>query len=477
MSESHEQRHLPRGPFSLAFFGMAFARAWVSLVFVLPGAGAPFTALPHGVFDVAYVLASLLAATFARRIVPHAGRPWAFLVTLAGMLAASAAFVLAPSPMIPGSARDALSVVAAFVGGAAFLSCSLLNAEALAGTSLLRITLYLSGSSLFGSVLIFFLRWVPAVQMGALVLLLPVISIALIHGAWGSLAPADRQKAGYPRCALPWKLFALLALFSLVYGLRSETLAAGAGRHSSISTALVAGAIFFVAYFFPHRFDVARLCRAPLPLMLCGVLLLPVEDVLGQAVSSYLVSMGFTLMTLITGVLIYDMSKRTGMAIVPLVATRAATQAFVMLGGWLPGWLDGVVGVQTEGVVVSVVVCAAMLVLFFLLFSQRDLVERWGMRVLEAGSLAAEDSREADVLARCAELAASRHLTPREEEVLRELARGKSSKDIMRNLVIAPGTFKAHVRHIYEKLDVHSRDELYEMVGVRAAGGVGQDVA
>lgn len=467
MGDLHERRHLPWGPYSLAFFGMAFARAWVSLVFVLPGAGAPFAALPHGVFDVAYVLASLLAVAFARRIVPHAGRPWAFLATLAGMVAASASFVLAP--VLPLLTCEVLLPMATFVGGVAFLSCSLLNAEALVGTSLLRITLYLSGSSLFGSVLIFFLRWVPAVQMGVLVLLLPVIAIALIHGAWGSLAPSDRQKAGYPSCALPWKLFALLALFSLVYGLRSETLAAGAGRHSSVSTALVAGAIFLVAYFFPHRLDVARLCRAPLPLMLCGILLLPVEGVLGQAVSSYLVSMSFTLMTLVTGVLIYDMSKRTGMAIVPLVAARAATQVFVMLGGWLPGWLGGMVGVQVEGVVVSVVVCVAVAALFFLLFSRRDFVERWGMRVLEASSLAAEDSREADVLARCAELAANRRLTPREEEVLRELARGKSSKDIMRNLVIAPGTFKAHVRHIYEKLDVHSREELCELVGVRTS--------
>ena len=34
----------------------------------------------------------------------------------------------------------------------------------------------------------------------------------------------------------------------------------------------------------------------------------------------------------------------------------------------------------------------------------------------------------------------------------------------MRNLVIAPGTLKAHTRHIYEKLGVHSREELYALL-------------
>ena len=125
-----------------------------------------------------------------------------------------------------------------------------------------------------------------------------------------------------------------------MYGLRSESLAAGAGRHASLSTALVAAAVFVAASFFPPRFDVARLCRAPLPVILCGVLLLPVEGIVGQVVSSYLVSAGFTLTTLLVSILLYDMSKRTGVAIVPLMAAKSATQVFVLAGGGSrDGWM------------------------------------------------------------------------------------------------------------------------------------------
>lgn len=50
-------------------------------------------------------------------------------------------------------------------------------------------------------------------------------------------------------------------------------------------------------------------------------------------------------------------------------------------------------------------------------------------------------------------------LTPREEEILRLLAKGARSKEIADRLDISPGTVNTYVRHIYEKLHVRSRAE------------------
>ena len=50
-------------------------------------------------------------------------------------------------------------------------------------------------------------------------------------------------------------------------------------------------------------------------------------------------------------------------------------------------------------------------------------------------------------------------LSERELEVLRLIASGLSNKKIMDELCISLSTVKTHAKHIYSKLDVHSRTE------------------
>ena len=48
-------------------------------------------------------------------------------------------------------------------------------------------------------------------------------------------------------------------------------------------------------------------------------------------------------------------------------------------------------------------------------------------------------------------------LSPRERDILREIARGASNKEIARTLSIAETTVKSHVQHILRKLNLTSR--------------------
>lgn len=48
-------------------------------------------------------------------------------------------------------------------------------------------------------------------------------------------------------------------------------------------------------------------------------------------------------------------------------------------------------------------------------------------------------------------------LTPRETEVLRLVAQGRSTRDMALLLGISPSTVRNHVEHLFAKLDVHSR--------------------
>lgn len=55
-------------------------------------------------------------------------------------------------------------------------------------------------------------------------------------------------------------------------------------------------------------------------------------------------------------------------------------------------------------------------------------------------------------------------LTPREEDILRHLARGRNAAYIQEQLVVSPHTVKSHVYNIYKKLDVHSQQQLIDLV-------------
>lgn len=50
-------------------------------------------------------------------------------------------------------------------------------------------------------------------------------------------------------------------------------------------------------------------------------------------------------------------------------------------------------------------------------------------------------------------------LTPREEEILRHIARGESNKGIARSLDVTEGTIKVHIKAILKKLDMNNRTQ------------------
>lgn len=53
-------------------------------------------------------------------------------------------------------------------------------------------------------------------------------------------------------------------------------------------------------------------------------------------------------------------------------------------------------------------------------------------------------------------------LTPRECQILAQLASGQSNKELARALDISPNTIKTHLARLYEKLEVRNRIEAIE---------------
>lgn len=71
-----------------------------------------------------------------------------------------------------------------------------------------------------------------------------------------------------------------------------------------------------------------------------------------------------------------------------------------------------------------------------------------------------EDGASVNVLtAEIGSVAAVARLTPRQRDVLREIGRGRSTKEIARNLDLAEGTVKIHLAAIFRTLGVRNRTE------------------
>lgn len=62
-----------------------------------------------------------------------------------------------------------------------------------------------------------------------------------------------------------------------------------------------------------------------------------------------------------------------------------------------------------------------------------------------------------EVADRLADAALRPALTAREQDVLAELAKGRTTKAIARSLGISPGTVRSHLEHIFDKLDCRDR--------------------
>ena len=64
-------------------------------------------------------------------------------------------------------------------------------------------------------------------------------------------------------------------------------------------------------------------------------------------------------------------------------------------------------------------------------------------------------------------LHASIRLSPRERAVASLYSQGLSARRVAEKLSISPRTVEVHIRHIYEKLGIHSRDDLIEQYASR----------
>ena len=190
-------------------------------------------------------------------------------------------------------------------------------------------------------------------------------------------------------------------------------------------------------------------------LLLLGVVLCILYLLEGNWIAHTLLDLGSFFFQLTMVMVAYEIS--VGFALRPVLVfgrARAAWAAGALLGIGLEQICraGGVEAVQACAVAFGLVTAIA----FVFVFTERDCVE-----LLSRLPLPAHASR---FKRQCEHLAKRSGVSEREREVLMLVAKGRSASRIADDLSVSLATANSHIHHIYQKLGVHSRQELIDLI-------------
>jgi DNA-binding CsgD family transcriptional regulator len=207
----------------------------------------------------------------------------------------------------------------------------------------------------------------------------------------------------------------------------------------------------------PQEVNYALMYRITIVLMslglLCGLLF-----GLSSMVALILIALSYRVINLLTLLLGTGTARLFGVSSAPLYGFVVIAQCIgSILGELLNLIVDEVILLPVDVELTVIAVAIFLLILIpIMLFPESDFVAQWSL----GDSMSSSEAKEFAIIAVCDQLTKLHHLSRRERDVLLLLSRGVSQSQIAKDLYIAPGTVRAHIAHIYQKLNLHSKDDL-----------------
>lgn len=299
-----------------------------------------------------------------------------------------------------------------------------------------------------------------------LVAFLPFVSMGcFLHFKRSVPRPPRRERNVRVREKPPVRMIVVAVFFGVSFGAMKGLIApVGADwidvRDLLNIVAITGGALAVFITMSVYKMDFDHLTyQIALPLIAAGFLFLPLHEpwnVIGTAVYQF----GYQYFYIVLW------------ALWPVLATRAGVPT-----GWMVGW--GLLSIQLGQFVGSIAASASLafvttdldmamlsafiifVVLIIALFAigNGSASTGWGfVKPMEEADAASDFEKAGTRLARRC------HLSPREIEVFFLLAKGRNRAFIREELVIGDETVKSHVKSIYRKTDVHSQQELIDLI-------------
>lgn len=298
---------------------------------------------------------------------------------------------------------------------------------------------------------------------------LPVASLFLSRFAQREQPPTQDEVPIYYEdrvSSVPWRVLIGVAVYSLIVGSMQGTPKVQGFFSAEALTFLHHGAEIMVAagilWWVFGRGGLIRfsaLWRAVIFFTATALLCLPLIDPAWAGGVMVLVSIAQTLVVMLFWVMLADIARHSSFSPIAVFGAGWVAYALPFALGWA---LGGAVAAHGAGSYALVIMAYLLTLVAVFALNENDIAQRRIFADLDA--TAPSRSRYEEIEVQCKALGESNALTAREIEVMELLCQGRSKAYIAESLFISENTVRSHSKHIYQKLSIHSRQELIDLV-------------
>lgn len=476
------------------FMGMGIFRVWTETLYANNQIAFPALAIPfdlpvpyvdgYSVFDFATALVLVLLAVFAHKLAPLYKRTWAVVtccLSMVGSACVNFASLIAPEL---ASLLFWPSIVLGSIGIALIL---MLWSEFFGCINPLRIALYYSAGIAVSCLILWAFKGFSPWLLFIGTCLIPIISLLCLWRSYATL-PHDSYPPAYQGdFSFPWKPVAVIGVYSFVYGLRGGVFSGPLAMNSGVGAFIGAALVYVLICRQINRgansqtaddgadettgtsFDFSLLYRIGIPLMFAS--LIPLDGLLPWwgFVADTCALASYTVLLILIMAILGNLSYRYGVCALWIFAIERAVRLAASQSGRIVG--NAMQPLETDllaNVLLLVAMAGLLIVVAVLFLSEKSISSsQWGVVLKPVAQGEAREFEQNRLAVKCHELAHQTGLTAREEDILLLVAQRMTLGQISRELYIGSNTVKTHMKHLYQKLDVHSRDEVLALLGVK----------
>lgn len=446
------------------YFGLAVPQVWSYCVLHRPGVDTAGVSV-QPLFFIALAAAMMLIVAVHRAVGDETTAK--LLRWPASVLAALSAVVLALPLNVPSAG---LTVAATLVGGIALAGMYLSWAPFFARRDIRNTVAFVFGGIAVGSVVKILIDIAPVLVGGVLLVALPFLSPVMLASAEADEPQENDKPRIYfdtARSSLPYAILAGVAVCAFVIGLAPAVAGNPAPTakwmlsltHHGLEI-LVSFAVIWWVFMFKGKLHFTNMWRVIVILVATALLLIPHigSDYVGWAL--IVVAVTQTILVAVMWTMLADAAHHSSASPYVVFGFAWAAYALPVALGYLLG--DAIAGLSDLGFIVALL-SYALTVSAILLLNDRNFIQSHVFSDLDI--TVPEESSFKSIDERCQELGEEKSLTKREIEVMKLLCKGRSKSYIAEALVISENTVRTHARHIYQKLDVHSKQDIMDMIG------------